>query len=161
MLRIAFLLAAALMAGPALACPRAGDHGAVLEFGSLQLSRPQQARVIAGGPLDLAACPEVPGAGHVAAAPQFTLTLDRLAENRALELRARGACDTVLLIRDPHGRWRYDDDATVGADALIRLLRPVAGAYDVWVGTYAAVPCIARLVVASVRGPKISLAAAD
>jgi hypothetical protein len=161
MLRIAIFLVAALVAGPALACPDARGHGAALAFGAAQVARPQHAQVIAGGALDLAACAEVPGAGHVAPTPQFTLELGHVAENRALELRTRGACDTILLVRDPHGRWRYDDDATGGGDALIRLLRPTAGPYDIWIGTYGAVPCIAGLVVATVRGPKISLADAD
>lgn len=44
--------------------------------------------------------------------------------------------DTVLLVNTPDGAWHCNDD-TVALNPAIEFDRPLAGQYDIWVGTFA------------------------
>ena len=144
------LLMPALWA-PAVAavCPAPSDRAARLVFAGTELARPHRADVIAGGRLDLAACPEAGGAGRVTGDPDFAVDIVG-ADARAFEFRTAGDCDTVLLVATSGGRWLFDDDGAGREDARLRLAA-ADGRYHVWVGTYGPGSCRARLIVEGVR----------
>ncbi|MCB1410839.1 MAG: hypothetical protein KDK22_15635, partial [Rhodobacteraceae bacterium] len=121
-------------------CPNPNQNGQALSYSGQQLWVPQSHGVTAGGNADLANCPGVPGHGHVAAQPDFTLTLTHNVPGYDLEFRVDGQCDTVLLVRGPNGQWSYNDD-TNGVNPAIRLSHAATGAYDIWVGTFGAQTC--------------------
>jgi hypothetical protein len=153
LLYAALLFVGPLLAGPAAsgaACPAPADGTARLSFTAEQLARPHYTDVIAGGRLDLAACPAVAGAGRVTGAPDFTVEI-RDAAPRGLELRAEGGCDTVLLVTADGRDWRFDDDGAGGEDPRIRIADAGSGRYHVWIGTYGPGSCRARLIVTAVR----------
>ena len=83
--------------------------------------------------------------GFVRVAPDFHFTLTRMGRYDRLHLRANAPCDTVLLLRDPRGRWFFDDDSGTGRTASLSLDDPADGVYTVWVGTYRPEGCEARL----------------
>jgi len=99
--------------------------------------------VIAGGNLNLSNYGSIPGNGYVAAAPDFELSFNNY-NVRDIEFRAEG-CDTVLLINDPSGNWRHDDDGGTGNGSLLRYTAAASGTYDIWVGTYGSSNCNATL----------------
>jgi hypothetical protein len=130
---------------PALACPSAGV--AAVETHALtgrSLWSPKRFDVRAGGEHALIFCDGL-GWGHVRLAPDFMFDLTRMGRYRRLHLRSNAPCDTVLLLRDPLGRWFFDDDSGVGQTASLSLGKPVDGAYLVWVGSYQPEGCLAQL----------------
>lgn len=54
-----------------------------------------------------------------------------------LQIYVRAQTDTTLIINDPSGAWRCDDDS-LGVDPALRFTSPMNGQYDVWVGTFEA-----------------------
>lgn len=150
LLYAATLLAASLLAGSgvrAAPCPAPAGGAARLAFTAEQLTRPHYTDVIAGGRLDLAACPALAGAGRVTGVPDFTVEISGTPAG-GLEFRADGGCDTVLLVTADGRDWRFDDDGRDGGQARIRLAA-AAGRYHVWVGTHGPGSCRARLIVAA------------
>jgi hypothetical protein len=130
---------------PALACPEPG--AAAVETHALSgrsLWSPKRFMVRAGGEQGLIFCDGL-GWGHVRVAPDFMFDLTRMGRYRRLHLRSNAPCDTVLLLRDPLGRWFFDDDSGVGQTASLSLAKPVDGAYLVWVGSYQPEGCVAQL----------------
>lgn len=130
---------------PVSACPEV--EAAPLQRHELtgrDLWSPERFRVRAGGEFQLMTCGTL-GWGHVRLAPDFMFDLTRMGRFRRLHLRSNADCDTVLLLRDPLGRWFFDDDSGVGQTASLSLADPVDGAYAVWVGSYQPEGCIARL----------------
>jgi hypothetical protein len=47
-----------------------------------------------------------------------------------------GAGDATLIINDPVGNWRCDDDSYGSVNPTIDFEDPVTGRYDIWVGSY-------------------------
>jgi hypothetical protein len=111
-----------------------------------RLASAHRAQVVAGGDVVLASCEGKRGEGNVAPAPNFNVMLADEG-GRPLEFRTEGDCDTVLLVASAAGDWHYDDDGAEGGGARVRVERARAGRYDVWVGTYGAGSCRARLVL--------------
>ncbi|AKF03518.1 hypothetical protein [Sandaracinus amylolyticus] len=71
--------------------------------------------------------------GYLPIAPQLTL---RLARDAAVRLHASSQSDLVMLVREPDGTVKCDDDSGHGNEPQIAtLLR--AGDHPVWIGTYA------------------------
>ncbi|CAN5661723.1 hypothetical protein BH23PSE1_BH23PSE1_05740 [soil metagenome] len=134
-----------LSAAPAIAaiCPEAGAGGTEISLSSRQLAAPHGVQVIAGGPVELAACGAVAGTGRVARMPDVTLHIAADAAPAALTLRTRARCDTVLLVGHASG-WAFDDDGGGGENALLRL-EAAGGRIDVWVGSFGGGSCKARL----------------
>jgi len=132
-------------AGPVLACPDAlavpARHHAMT---GRELWSPDVFVLQAGGDRALWPC-GFGRSGHVRGPPDFVFTLTRMRRYDRLHLRANAPCDTVLLLRDPRGRWFFDDDSGTGHTASLSLAAPVDGAYAVWVGTYRPERCEARL----------------
>lgn len=144
-------LLALIWGAAASACPDPQQSGAALAFGSGALWVPQARAVLAGGWADLAECPQ-PGVGHVATAPDFTLRFSGNAAGRDLLIRVEGACDTVLLVNDPAGRWHFDDD-TDGLDPALSFPTAAEGVYGIWVGTFAERLCRAQMVLETFGTP--------
>jgi hypothetical protein len=146
-------LATACADRPALAapCPAPSDRGGLVAFAASQLARPHATDVIAGGRVALAACPAVPGTGHVTGDPDIVVDVAADTGPRGLEFRTAAACDTILLVATEDGAWHFDDDGGEGEDARIRLPGAGAGRYHVWIGTYDRGSCRARLIVEALR----------
>jgi len=141
-------LAAVLAVGlpmAAQACPDYSLNGAGLNYSSDQAYTPRAHPVTAGGPVNLAGCPQ-PGVGHVAVAPDFTMQFSGNGMGRALEFRVEGSCDTVLLVNDARANWYFNDDDT-SMNPRIRIATAPEGIYDIWIGTYDSNLCSARLIV--------------
>lgn len=131
--------------GAGAACPEAGATPAErYRFKGRDLWSPERIGVAAGGDIALAGCAGM-GLGHVRQAPDVVLDLTRMRRFRRLHLRSFAECDTVLLLRDPSGRWFFDDDSGVGKTASLSIANPVDGEYAVWVGSYDAKGCLAEL----------------
>jgi len=126
------------------ACPSFAQSGAPLSFTAESAYIPQAVSVIAGGNLDLGTCAEVPGVGYVVQYPDFTMQYNDLGMGRALEIRVRASCDTVLLVNTAQGQWIFNDD-TNGIDPALRIERAAGGQYDIWVGTFGTQTCDAQL----------------
>jgi hypothetical protein len=152
---IALLLAAALAAEPAAACPSDGARVAATPLSARQLATPRAAAVRAGGTVVLDACAGAPGRGHIPFEPTTVLHYTADLPGRALELRTEGACTPVILVRTARGGWAFGEGA--GGGARVILANPRSGRYAVWVGTADAFGCDARLQVRSVRPTRAGL----
>lgn len=146
-LRPAFLglLACLGLVSPGVACPDpmsvpAAHHALT----GRDLWSPEVFVLLAGGPHALWRC-GFRRVGHVRGPPDLRLTLTRMGRYDRLHLRANADCDTVLLLRDPQGRWFFDDDSGTGRTASLSIAAPADGAYAVWVGTFRPGACLARL----------------
>jgi hypothetical protein len=139
------LLSLLAMAGIAGACPDpVATPSVVMAFTGRALWMPQVMEVAAGGDGALGRC-GFARHGLVRGPPDFAFDLSRMRRYDRLHLRANAPCDTVLLVRDPGGRWFFDDDSGTGHTASLSLSGPTDGAYLVWVGTWAPEGCTARL----------------
>ena len=109
-------------------------------FGELKLlssAEPQTRRipVQSGGPINAGTALGGRCAGFIAEAPDYRLHYQP--GDHPLTLSVDALTDTVLVVNGPNGDWFCDDDSGGGANPLIRWGNPVAGEYDIWVGTYA------------------------
>jgi hypothetical protein len=110
------------------------------------MDRPLVVDLVAGGDLDLTACPDLPWVGHVVENPDLTITLGGL-DALGVEFYVRGDCDTVLLVNAADGTWHYSDDFEQGIDPLVDIDQAPSGQYDIWIGTYGTDTCEATLFV--------------
>lgn len=146
------LLALAVWGGPAFAaCPGLDNADKHLFLSARQLATPQVAEVRAGGTVLLGYCEAIPGSGNVPFDPSVSIyyTADR--KRMDLELRTEGACDTVLLVRTPSGRWFFDDDNGGSRNARLRISTPPEGRYEIWVGSQGGQACPTRLTLQTFR----------
>lgn len=96
---------------------------------------PFEVAVIAGGTNDASAWSNGTCAGFVANAPDVRVNFQPGAFN-ALHFSVNSSADTTLVINDPNGNWFCDDDGgNIGLNPSLSMT-PVAGQYDIWVGTY-------------------------
>ena len=145
----AFAFAAS--AGYAQACPDWQPGG--MAISATAQGGAQTFAGTAGGALNLAPCPSVPGVGYVSAGPTFTLSYDAQGTNRNLDLAITSQnCDTVMLVNDATAQWHYNDDSDNSLNARITLPAAASGRYDIWLGTYGPQSCAASLVVTPVAG---------
>ena len=132
-------------------CPDPNANGQLLTYTGQQLWTAQRHGVTAGGPVTLGSCPNVPGHGHVAQRPDFTLNFARNDPRYDLEFRVEASCDPVLLVRGPSGQWSFNDDSE-GLNSRLRLPAAPTGSYDIWVGTFGTNTCPATLIVETFGG---------
>lgn len=128
-------VAAVAVAGPVAA----QDYNADPNYGEVRLSAgftpdPSLTSLRAGGSID--AGTRYKGCtGYITAQPDMRLYWDG---NGSLDLKisAVSNADVTLVVNGPDGSWHCDDDS--GDDSNPSLtFRPVAGRYEIWVGTYA------------------------
>ncbi|MCB1395384.1 MAG: hypothetical protein H6898_02100 [Rhodobacter sp.] len=142
------IASAILPVAASASCPSYAVSGLPINHSSDEVWTPQRHSVIAGGNIDLASCPSVPGHGHIIEHPDFTLYYDAQARGRALEFRVTASCDTVLLVNTATAQWVFSDDDT-DLNPRIRVADAPDGRYDIWVGTFAGATCDAVLSVES------------
>ena len=131
-------------------CPEVGRPTEAFSIAEGFPIDPNRHTVTAGGDLELASCPDVPGVGWVTKLPDFVVnyrTRTGGPAHQTLTFRIDSSADTVLLINDPQQGWHYNDDSGNWLNAKLRFERALPGRYDVWVGTRSAVPSRATLVV--------------
>lgn len=73
--------------------------------------------------------------GYVATAPDYRLHFQP--GSLPLIISVNSSSDTTLVINGPDGRWYRNDDGGQGLNPSIRWNNPMAGQYDIWVGTFA------------------------
>jgi len=117
------------------------DPAAAPGFGEQTLNAgfspdPVTVDITAGGTIDAAT---IGGAcnGFVTAEPTYRLTY--AAASWPLILSAVSEADLTIVVRTPDGEFLCNDD-TNGANPAVRIEQPAAGAYEIWVGTYAPGP---------------------
>ena len=106
----------------------------------------------AGGSTSLWECPASGGWGYANASADLVFSYTNDVPNSSLLITATDdndgfTCDTVLLIRDPHGQWIFNDDVS-GWNPGITITNAASGRYTVWLGTFGSIACDARLVLA-------------
>ena len=74
-------------------------------------------------------------AGYFADPPDFRVFFTPGTD--PLSFYVESGADTVLLINAPDGEWYCNDDSS-GLDPALTFDTPLAGQYDIWVGTYSA-----------------------
>jgi len=145
---------------PVIGCPSTNFLGPPFITTGLQISNSQGSDLLidvdAGGATNLQGCTGLNSAiagygGNQAffnANPTFSLYLSGMDAVDQLEIETNGiSCDTVLLIRDPLGRWHFDDDGGPGLESRIEFddddftMAEFNGRVDVWVGTYLGNDC--------------------
>ena len=85
--------------------------------------------------------------GFISRAPDYRV--DYTAGAFSLNMLTQSSIDTTLVVRDPAGAWRCDDDAGGSGDAQVKFEKPRSGTYDIWVGSYDGASGAATLVVRS------------
>jgi hypothetical protein len=108
-------------------------------YGSVNLSAgftsdPYSVRVYTGGGIDARQTLGGNCRGMIANPPDFQLVYDA---NRyaPLFIFVLSGSDTTLVINDPDGNWRCDDDGMGNVNPLVSYANPPSGRYDIWVGT--------------------------
>ena len=115
-----------------------------IEASAESLYQQYQTPMIAGGDVHLTSCPQVPGIGYLAKAPDLSLQYDDAGQGRLLDLRVQADCDTTLLVNLPDGQYIFADDED-GMNPVIRIQAADGGLYDIWVGTIDAANCASIL----------------
>lgn len=113
-------------------------------YGSMELRAgfvpdPQTVPVVSGGPVDVNA--QNLGSdfcrGYASSPPDYRLHWSGSSSNLRIFFVAAGSEDTTLIVNDPQGRWRCNDDSPYGGlNPLVDVAGPPEGQYDIWVGSY-------------------------
>lgn len=145
-------LAAALLAGPAMAPAQAQDFNQRPTFGTMDLTTnfmpdPRAIDVTAGGTINSErlgnGC-----TGSVANAPD--VRVNYTAGNLPLYISVQSQADTTLVVNLPDGSWICNDDF-IELNPGIVIDRPASGQYDIWIGVFgggAGIP--ARLLISEI-----------
>jgi hypothetical protein len=134
------LTGAALAALALTAATSAQDYGLSPAYGSVSLSGgfspdPYTINLLSGGTIDASRSIGGNCRGFVANAPDFRLQFSP--GSLPLILSVASGSDTTLVVNGPDGQWYCDDDGgNNGLNPALRFGSPMAGQYDIWVGTY-------------------------
>jgi hypothetical protein len=121
----------------ATALESGGDES---NFGRVTLSAgftpdPRTVTITSGGNLDVRAMDLGEGCvGYATGRPDFIVDLTD--ESAFLRFFVNADGDTGLVINDPEGSWRCNDDAHGGLNPAVDLRDAPIGQYDVWVTSY-------------------------
>jgi hypothetical protein len=142
------VLAASMAAAAFVGLASAQDYSADPTFGEISLDPgflpdPVEVDLIAGGTID-ASTISSECAGMIANAPDFRVHYG--AGGAQLFAGVRSSVDTTLVINGPDGSWFCNDDYN-GLDPFVGGDDPLAGQYDIWVGTYGDTPAQATLYI--------------
>jgi hypothetical protein len=138
--KLALVAAAAAVVSTAALAQTVPNIGLEPTFGAVQLTAgflpdPHVVDVVAGGPIDAAAAGLAEGCnGFIAEAPDFRLDY-ATAPNIPLHIFVTAEVDTTLVINQPDGTWVCNDD-TNGLNPVVSFATPLAGVYDIYIGTY-------------------------
>lgn len=142
------VLAASVAVAAFAGLASAQDFSQAPSFGEVSLSPgflpdPVEVSLIAGGTIDASSIsPDC--AGMIANAPDFRLHYS--AGGSQLYAGVRSSVDTTLVVNAPDGTWYCNDDYN-GLDPFVGGESPMAGQYDIWVGTYGDMPAEATLYI--------------
>jgi len=121
----------------------AGAHAQNLSqpptYGSVNLSTgftsdPYSVRLSAGGTIDARQTLGGSCRGMIASPPDFQLYYNA-GRVYPLHIFVQSGADTTLVINDPDGNWRCNDDGMGNLNPLVSYTNPPSGRYDIWVGT--------------------------
>ena len=107
-------------------------------YGSISLNAgfpldPFFVRVSPGGSIDARQTLGGNCRGLIAGPPDFQLDY-RAGNIFPLHIFVQSGIDTTLIINDPSGNWRCDDDGMGGMNPIITYANPQSGFYNIWVG---------------------------
>jgi hypothetical protein len=128
-------------AGAALAQGRLVTDGGEGRSGRSVLSGgfmpdPWTLRLSSGGAVDAGALGLGRGcAGFVSAQPDYILDYEDARGFLRFYFEAAGDADSTLVVRDPSGAWRCNDDSHGGLHPTVDVRRPPSGAYRIWIGS--------------------------
>jgi hypothetical protein len=71
--------------------------------------------------------------GFATSKPHFLLTWSGASPRISIYFQGPG--DTTLVVHDPLGNWRCDDDSAGGLNPLIRFSNPPSGEYHIWIAS--------------------------
>lgn len=108
------------------------NYGAVALTGGFSPD-PHVVELVAGGPLAAESAADSMCRGYVTAAPDYELSFTP--GELDLFISVIADADTTLVINDPNGNWVCNDDNN-GFNPGLVFEQPMAGTYDIWVGTY-------------------------
>jgi len=117
----------------------AQDYSLSPSYGSVSLSGgfspdPYTVNLQSGGSIDASSRLGGSCRGYIANAPDFRLQFSP--GSLPLILSVASGSDTTLVVNAPNGQWYCDDDGGNGLNPSLRFGSPMAGQYDVWIGTY-------------------------
>lgn len=118
----------------------AQNLGLAPTYGSVSLNAgfptdPYSVRVSAGGSIDARQTLGGNCRGMIASEPDFQLYYNA-GNVFPLHIFVQSAADTTLVVNDPYGNWRCDDDGMGSLNPLITYANPASGRYNIWVGTF-------------------------
>ena len=133
-----FAIAIALLCAGTAGLANAQNFALNPTFGTANLSAgfspdPYSVPVTAGGEID-ASGTIVGCVGFVADAPDFRVNYNSGGFN--LYFSAWSSSDTTLIINAPDGNWYCDDDSAGNRNPGLAFFSPLAGQYDIWVGSF-------------------------
>lgn len=131
-----FLLAVALTALAQIG--QAQSLGQSPTYGSISLNAgfpldPFFVRVSPGGAIDARQTLGGNCRGQIAGPPDFQLNYNA-GTIFPLHIFVQSGIDTTLIVNDPSGTWRCDDDGMGGLNPMITYANPQSGLYSIWVG---------------------------
>jgi hypothetical protein len=152
-LAVLFALASAAHAQPSglvltAQSPRTGTHALAAGF----TPAPFSVAVHAGGAVAVEGLHLGPGCrGLVDRQPDYVV--DWTGRTTQLRFFVRSAGDLTLVVQDPAGRFRCNDDETPGTNLqpMVDVFMPAAGHYAVWIGTKTPAQVAAHLFVTEDR----------
>ncbi|NDJ60847.1 MAG: hypothetical protein GYB67_06960 [Chloroflexi bacterium] len=110
-------------------------------FGETSLSAgfvpdPFEVDIVSGGSVEVFAQPGLPSGctGYAAEAPDFSLFWEGDSSNLRFFVSSNG--DTTLIVNDPATDWFCDDDSDGTLNPTVDIANPLAGRYDIWVGSF-------------------------
>lgn len=152
------IIAAAQALAVILACAApaaAQDYNAATNYGEVTLRPgftpdPHMVALRAGGSIDAStrfgSC-----SGYITQQPDYRLYWNGDG-NLNLTISAISNADVTLVVNGPNGEWYCDDDSGEDLNPLLAL-KPTAGRYEIWIGTYSAgQPKNAVLSISELRG---------
>jgi hypothetical protein len=147
------VLAASLAAAAFAGLAAAQDYSADPLFGEVSLDPgfmpdPYTVDLIAGGGIDASAIDASSFSdecvGMIANAPDYRLYYG--AGGSQMYVGVESDADTTLVVNAPDGTWYCNDDFH-GLDPVVGGGNPLAGQYDIWVGTFGTTPAEATLYI--------------
>lgn len=131
-----FLLAMALTAlgqfGHAQSVGQSPTYGSISLAAGFPLD-PFFVRVSPGGTIDARQTLGGNCRGLIAGPPDFQLSYSA-GNVFPLHIFVQSNIDTTLIVNDPSGTWRCDDDGMGGLNPMITYTNPQSGFYNIWVG---------------------------
>jgi serine protease Do len=114
--------------------------GTAANYGSVTLSPgfspdPHTVSVTSGGRLDVAGLNLGSGCvGYATGQPDFIVHLT--GQTSLLRFFVNAGGDTGLVVNDPSGTWRCNDDSHGGVNPTVDITNARSGQYDVWITSY-------------------------